>query len=117
MKSLGSIKLSDPLVLKAGAGVALYAFCPSRLCRMAGLALVGWAAWEWFKAPSSAQRPAVVPYDPSAQTLEAAAANNDPTNPFAQWPTEIPPLDDANGKVIPLFPEHGTRAAFNLAGV
>jgi hypothetical protein len=60
------IDLSDPVVLKAGAGVALYTLGGSRAARLAGLALAGWAAWEYFgrpKAPALQQgAPALMPF-------------------------------------------------------
>lgn len=123
---LKSLSLTDPMVLKAGGGVALFALGGSRTARMLGLALVGWAAWDYLKAPAKAP-PKVIPYDPDAPLpLQAAATSSAPpqADPFAgtKWsgggytpsirpsrPGECvgkgtPGCEGAPGKVIPLRP-------------
>lgn len=107
-----TISLTDPIVLKGGAGLALYAFGGSRLTRMAGLALAGWAAWQYWSA-SSATAPKALPLDPDApMPLQAAATGREPGDPFAAWPMSYTPSvrparpDEVTtrGKVIPLRP-------------
>ncbi len=108
-------KWDDPLVLKAGGGLALYTLGGSRTARMLGLALMGWAAWEYFK-PSGQAGPKVIPYDPDA-TMPLAqgqtAAPALPADPFkgTRWegntsytPSVAPAPAGGGGKVIPLRP-------------
>jgi len=112
--NLGSLNLTDPLLLKAGGGLALLTLGRSRTAELAGLALLGWAAWEYFQTP--ARPPAkVIPYDPDApMPLEQAAASSPDPFKGTRWensplapsvrplrPGETPP---EGGKVIPLRP-------------
>jgi hypothetical protein len=115
---LKSLSLTDPMVLKAGGGVALFALGGSRAARMLGLALVGWAAWDYLKAPPAKPAPKLIPYDPDAPLPLEQAATSSPApaaDPFTgtKWeggrytPSVRPrrPGDpEPGGKVIPLRP-------------
>jgi hypothetical protein len=116
---LGSLKLTDPMVLKAGGGVALFALGGSRTARMLGLALLGWAAWDYLQ-PKAAP-PKVIPYDPDAPLpLQAAASSGGSADPFvgSRWegsgytPSVRParPGEGAGAKILPFPP------ASNLSG-
>ncbi len=119
-----ALKWSDPIVLKAGGGLALYAVSSSRTVRLVGLALIGWAAWEYFKPAAPAAAPKVIPYDPDAplplqqgqtQTSSPPIPSADPfagtrwqgtgyTPSIAYRPegTTGDPTPNETGKVIPL---------------
>lgn len=116
--NLASLKLTDPLVMKAGGGAALYVLGGSRTARMVGLALMGWAAWDYFKAPAAAA-PTQIPYDPDApMPLEQAATSSGDPFVGTRWegsgytPSFRPARPGergAGGKVLP-FPGSDARA-------
>jgi hypothetical protein len=103
------LKWTDPIVLKAGGGLALYALSSSRTVRMVGLGLIGWAAWEYFR-PAQVP-PKVIPYDPDAPLpLEQAATSS--ADPFAgtRWQGSgyTPSVRPARpGETVPRSPDAG----------
>ena len=113
---LGDLKLTDPMVLKAGGGVALFALGGSRTARMLGLALLGWAAWDYLQPKTAA--PKIIPYDPDAPLpLQAAASSGGSADPFVgtRWEgsgytPSVRPVDGAGAKILPF------RSSSNLSG-
>jgi hypothetical protein len=79
-----TLNLSDPIVLKGGAGLALWAFGGSKLTRWAGIALAGWAAWDYLKVPGQTALVSV-PLNPQA-IREANGGSL-----FPSWPTSYTP--------------------------
>lgn len=100
-----TLTLSDPMVLKAGGGVALYLFGGSRLARMGGIALAAWAAWDYYQRQLQ-PAPVVVGYDVNAQPLLNPLTAPPSSPPPAAVAATDAPADDQGGKVIPLH-RHG----------
>ncbi len=102
------------MVLKAGGGLAIYALGGSRTARVIGLALVGWAAYDYLHSPPPSSTK-VIPYDPDAPLpLTQASTSSAPADPFrgtrwegAGYSPSVRPLrpgETPGAKVIPLHP-------------